>query len=111
MSDAALRNGVYCRDCAAVISPTAPTCPQCGGRQMAGNGLGGVTPSGKSRLAAGLLALLLGGLGVHKFYLGETGKGIVYLIFCWTIIPAILALIDGISYLTMTDEAFAAKFG
>ncbi len=111
MSDAALRNGVYCRDCAAIISPTAPTCPHCGGRQMAVSGLGAVSPSGKSRIAAALFAFFLGGLGVHKFYLGRTGQGIVYLVFFWSFIPAIIAFIEGIVYLTMSDEEFAAKYG
>ena len=33
----------------------------------------------KNRVTAGVLALLLGGLGVHRFYLGQTGKGILML--------------------------------
>ena len=41
-----------------------------------------------------LLALFLGWLGAHKFYAGRTGTGILYLFFCWTGIPAILAVID-----------------
>jgi TM2 domain-containing membrane protein YozV len=41
-----------------------------------------------------LLALFLGCFGVHHFYLGRTGLGILYLCFCWTGIPAILGLIE-----------------
>ena len=41
-----------------------------------------------------ILALFLGGIGVHKFYSGKTGTGLLYLIFCWTCIPLFLALID-----------------
>ncbi len=41
-----------------------------------------------------LLAFLLGGIGVHKFYAGKTGAGILYLLFCWTFIPSIIALIE-----------------
>lgn len=111
MSDAALRNGVYCRDCAAIISATAPTCPHCGGRQNVGSGLGTVTPSGKSRIAAALFALFLGGFGVHKFYLGRVGQGVIYLLLFWSLIPAIIGFIEGIVYLTMSDEEFAAKYG
>jgi len=65
----------------------------------------------KSRVVAALLAIFLGGIGVHKFYLGQTGWGIVYLLFCWTLIPAIIAPIEGILYLLSTERAFALKFG
>ena len=41
-----------------------------------------------------LLALFLGGLGVHKFWLGNIGMGILYVLFCWTFIPSFVALID-----------------
>lgn len=41
-----------------------------------------------------LLALFLGGLGIHKFYAGKTMLGIIYLVFCCTGIPAIVALIE-----------------
>lgn len=64
----------------------------------------------KSRIAAALLAFFLGGLGIHKFYLGQTGWGIVYLLFCWTGIPAIAAFVEFIMYLVMSDDAFNAKY-
>lgn len=41
-----------------------------------------------------LLALFLGGLGVHHFYMGKVGLGVVYLVFCWTFIPAIIGFIE-----------------
>lgn len=44
-----------------------------------------------------LLAFLLGGIGAHKFYAGKTGTGILFLILCWTGIPALIALFDAIS--------------
>ena len=64
----------------------------------------------KSKVAAGVLALLLGGLGVHKFYLGQGGAGVVYLLFCWTGIPAIIALVEGIGMLCSSDEVFMNKY-
>lgn len=36
----------------------------------------------------------LGGLGAHHFYLGNTGKGLVYALLCWTFIPGIFALFE-----------------
>lgn len=75
--------------------------------------------SPKEKLVAGLLAILLGGLGIHKFYLGYTGPALVYLLtntigWCITIflfgvpniILGIIALIEGIIYLTKSDEEF-----
>ena len=41
-----------------------------------------------------LLALFLGGFGIHHFYLGRTGLGILYIIFSWTGIPWILGFIE-----------------
>lgn len=64
----------------------------------------------KNKLVAGILAILLGDLGVHKFYLGKIGMGILYLLFCWTGIPAIAGLIEGIIYLCSSDEDFQAKY-
>lgn len=66
--------------------------------------------STKSRSTAGILGILLGGIGIHHFYIGNAGRGIIYLLLCWTMIPAIIGLIEGIQYLTMTDDAFALKF-
>ena len=63
----------------------------------------------KSKVAAGILAILVGGLGIHKFYLGKVGKGILYLLFCWTAIPGIIGLVEGIIYLTSDDHNFQMK--
>jgi len=48
----------------------------------------------KDPTVALLLALFLGGIGAHKFYLGKTGAGILYLLFCWTFVPALIALFE-----------------
>jgi TM2 domain-containing membrane protein YozV len=52
---------------------------------------------------------LLGGIGVHKFYLNKVGLGILYIIFCWTFIPALIGLIEGIIYLTQDDVTFGRQ--
>lgn len=41
-----------------------------------------------------LLAFFLGGLGIHKFYSGKIGTGILYVLFCWTYVPAFIAFIE-----------------
>lgn len=64
----------------------------------------------KDKTTAGILGILLGGLGVHKFYLGNTTMGVIYLLTCWTFIPGIIGLIEGIKYLTMSQEEFDAKY-
>ncbi|MBA2872776.1 TM2 domain-containing membrane protein YozV [Anoxybacillus calidus] len=64
----------------------------------------------KNKVVAGVLAILLGGLGIHKFYLGKLGQGILYFIFAWTGIPSIIGLIEGILYLVQSDEEFNQKY-
>ena len=66
--------------------------------------------SKKSRMTVAILAIFLGGLGAHQFYLGKAGLGILYLIFCWTWIPAIIGLVEGIMYLCMSDYEFNRKY-
>lgn len=64
----------------------------------------------KNRYVAAVLAFFLGGLGVHKFYLGKFMQGIIYLVFCWTYVPAIVALVECIMYLFMSDTEFQKKY-
>ena len=102
----------YCAECGEVIKIKAEICPRCGVRQSSPpNSLGSTAPNGKSKIAAALFAIFLGGFGAHKFYLGEVGMGVVYLLFCWTFIPALIAFIEFIIYLTMSDEKFNEKYG
>lgn len=66
----------------------------------------------KSKVAAGLFAILLGALGIHKFYLGYTSQGLIMLLVSiltlglGAIVMEIIGLIEGILYLTKTDEEF-----
>lgn len=64
----------------------------------------------KNKTTAALLAFFLGGFGIHRFYLGQGGLGIAYLLFCWTLIPAFIALIDFIVFLVMDEDKFNAKY-
>ena len=64
----------------------------------------------KSKVVAGVLGILLGVFGIHKFYLGYTGAGIVHLVLLILLftapVSAIIGLIEGILYLVRTDEDF-----
>lgn len=96
----------YCHACAAVLDARAVVCPKCGVAQTVA-----AADGRKERITAALLAIFLGGVGAHKFYLGKTGSGILYLLFCWTLIPALIGLIEGLVYLSMSDQRFAEKYG
>ncbi len=95
----------FCSSCGAIINEKAEICPKCGVRQHYPQ-----SNKGKSRIAAALLAFFLGGIGVHRFYLGQVGLGFLYLLFCWTFIPSLVALIDFIIFLCMSDDTFDAKY-
>ena len=73
-----------------------------------------LAPLDGSKVAAGLLAIIVGSLGIHKFYLGYSKQGLImllvsvllfFLVFPF-VIMAFIALIEGILYLTMSDEQF-----
>jgi TM2 domain-containing membrane protein YozV len=90
---------IKCEECGEEISDAAKRCPKCG--YTSGKMLG------KSRTTTALLALLLGGLGAQWFYIGRSTRGLFYILFCWTLIPAILGVIDAIRFFSMSDEDFA----
>lgn len=71
------------------------------------NGIPYTQPENK-KLVAGILAILVGSIGVHKFVLGYTQEGIIQIIItCLTCgIGGLIPFIEGIVYLTKTDEEF-----
>lgn len=91
----------YCPNCGRPTAPGAVVCTDCGCGLSAA-----VYSNAKSKLAAGLLGIFLGSLGVHNFYLGFTGKAVAQLLIsilsCGTLagVSAIWGLIEGILYLT-----------
>jgi TM2 domain-containing membrane protein YozV len=117
----------FCRECGAGVNRRAIMCPKCGAPVGAeilppvatGSTVPFVVDTGatrrrsgdaKSKTTAALLALLIGGLGAHHFYLGNAVLGIVYILLCWTLIPALISFIEAIVFLTMSDDAFDAKY-
>jgi TM2 domain-containing membrane protein YozV len=109
----------YCHECGSLIRSRAVVCPKCGVEQPAaldqGSGRGG------NRVGAAVCGILIGGLGIHKFIIGATGAGITMLLVSLAgvvltpclIFPilapmamGIIGLVEGIIYLTKTDEQF-----
>ncbi len=67
-------------------------------------------PAGaEKKVPAGILAILLGWLGVHKFYLGYTKEGIITIVLCFGF-GGLIGLIEGIIYLTKSDEDFVNAY-
>jgi len=76
----------------------------------------GETPTESKRILAGVLAIVLGSLGVHKFVLGMTTPGIIMLVVTIVLgaptcgagisVMALIGIIEGIIYLTKTDAEF-----
>ncbi|MCX7047707.1 MAG: TM2 domain-containing protein [Candidatus Sumerlaeota bacterium] len=126
---------MFCRNCGKEVHPNAVACPGCGVPPMlekkfcsncgaatdpsqvvcikCGSGLAPIVAKGKKdKTAAGLLAIFLGYFGIHKFYLGYTTEGIVFLVITlltcgWGgLIAWPVAFIEGIIYLTKSDEEF-----
>lgn len=64
----------------------------------------------KDKTTLTLLAFFLGGFGAHHYYLGNTGRGILYTVFCITFIPSLIAFVEFIGYATMSTNEFHLKF-
>lgn len=74
---------------------------------------------GKNKIVAALLAFFLGGLGIHKFYLGRNGAGIIMLLaslfgiillFIPTLVMGLIAFAEAIIYLVTPDDEFERKY-
>ena len=89
-----------CSTCNAIIYQKAEICPKCGIRHR--------RPAGKLTLL--LLTLFTGGFGVHRFYLGNYLWGIIYLLFCWTLIPTLLSFIEYIIFLFKSPDKIEESY-
>ena len=69
-------------------------------------------PGADKKIAAGICGILLGGLGVHKFILGYTSQGIIQIVItvCTCGFGSLIGLIEGIIYLTKSDEDFSRTY-
>ena len=64
----------------------------------------------KDKNVTAILAFFLGGLGIHRFYLGQTLFAFLYLIFCWTFIPLCISIIDFFAFIFMSSNKFNKKY-
>ena len=104
---------IECRECGNQVSDKAAACPKWGApiaEKVVEKQPPIVATVPKSRSLAIVLALFLGGFGIHKFYVNQPGWGFLYLIFFWTFIPAILSLFDAIAWLFISDESFQEQY-
>ncbi len=97
---------MYCRGCGKQLHESALTCPQCGAPQ---NAPAPASSSLKSQTVAGLLCAFLGGMGAHKFYLGRITAGVLFLLFCWSGVPGLIALFDLVAIAFGSQENWAKK--
>ena len=79
----------------------------------------GAVPGSEKKIVSGILAILLGWLGIHKFYLGYNTEGIIMLVIGvsgWllcgipTMVVSVIGIVEGVMYLTKTDEQFVATY-
>jgi TM2 domain-containing membrane protein YozV len=114
----------YCTKCGGMNDETAQYCTNCqapltpvGGYQPMQSVNPGAIADWKSlgadkKIIAGICGILLGGFGVHKFILGYTTEGIIQLVIGVVTCGAggIIGLIEGIIYLTKSDEDFVRTY-
>ena len=69
-------------------------------------------PGAEKKLVAGLLAIFVSPLALHKFYLGYTKEGIIQIIivFCTCFLGAFISIIEGVIYLSKSDEDFVNTY-
>jgi TM2 domain-containing membrane protein YozV len=104
----------YCSNCGTETQSNQTICTSCGVALSAGGASGE-----KSKVVAGILAIILGSFGAHKFYLGYTTEAIIILAAFWgglilfgipTIIMSIIVLVEGIIYLVKSDTEFQQTY-
>ena len=122
----------YCTKCGAINDDTAQFCTTCqasltpvsGGyqpMQSVNQGTPGAMTDWKAmgadkKVLAGILGIVVGAFGVHKFVLGYTTEGIIMLLITvltcgiFAIVPSIIGIVEGIIYLTKSDEEFVMTY-
>lgn len=119
---------IYCPRCNAPNADTAQVCYACqspltsssssggGGYQPVQQAYGAPPaqqiPGADKKIVAGILGIVAGGFGIHKFILGYTTEGIIQIVLTFITcgIGSIIGLVEGIIYLTKSDEEFVRTY-
>lgn len=99
-----LKANKFCQNCGAETSEHQEVCIKCGVKLSNSDVLSGFSGGTRQKVVAALLAFFLGAIGIHDFYLGYTGRGVVKIILTITVFGAIVSeiwsLVDFITILT-----------
>ncbi len=93
----------FCSACGQKIHSKAEICPHCGVRVAP-------PPTAVNKVALLLITFFLGGLGGHRFYQKKYGLGVLYLLFFWTYIPALVALVEFFIYAFKSESELQQKY-
>ena len=121
----------YCTKCGAINDDTAQVCTTCQASltpvsgyqpmQSVNQGTPGAITDWKAmgadkKILAGILGIVVGAFGVHKFVLGYTTEGMIMLLITvltcgiFAIVPSVIGIVEGIIYLTKSDEEFVMTY-
>jgi TM2 domain-containing membrane protein YozV len=116
---------LFCTKCGAQNEDSAQNCSQCGAGLPHIGGYQPIQPppaygavqdwkamGADKKLTAGICGILIGSLGIHKFILGYTTEGIIQIVISVVTcgIGGVIGLIEGIIYLTKSDEEFVRTY-
>ncbi len=101
-----------CTTCQAPLTPVSGYQPMQSVNQGAPGPMDLKPPGADKKMVAGICGILLGGFGVHKFILGYTTEGIIQIVITLLTCGAgsIIGIIEGIIYLTKSDEDFVRTY-
>lgn len=121
-TDSSPRAKKHCFECGAVIRGNAAVCPKCGVEQAQWGTVAyrngnqdDIRQAASKKIAAGIFGILLGALGIHKFILGLTTPAVIMLVVSLVgsclyglgfFVMWVIGLVEGIIYLTKSDEDF-----
>ena len=106
----------YCTNCQAELTPPIGT----GYEPLQSVNMGAMTDwksqGADKKIVAGILAILVGSLGIHKFILGYTSQGVIMLLVSvlscgiLAVVSSVIGIVEGVIYLTKSDEEFVRTY-